>query len=343
MTTMKYMYAKFGNAHEFLVVCDVRYKEKSLRECPFARVRLFKNPVLGESFDPKKDLDPHHKNMDEAGKSFVKPLEERIKRKPAVLTRMSSELKVIQPEIESIIEDEKPDFILFDNLFTIPYFINKSIPWGFACSLSPIYLQYGEEEEIPPLGSGLSSDPTNQDKWNSFRSMYKEIMKPFYDYLNDWLIKCHQEPVAHCNVIFGSPYLNIYLYPKEIDYYENKPKPKGNWVRVDSCILPDHIRNKIGEKISELELDLNSFPQNDSDRRLVYLSLGTLVSTQVQVLQRLLDMFATIPHNFVISKGIRGDQLIMPKNCIGANYLNQLKLLPKVHLMITHGGNNSFT
>ena len=306
LTVMKYMYATFGDVNEFLIVCDIRYKAKSLQECPFARVRLFKNPVLPEGFDPDTDLDPNHKQMDEAGKSFGKPLEERIFRKPAVLTRMSEELKSIQPEVEAIIDELKPDFILFDNLFNIPYLTNKSIPWGVCASVGPIYLQYGKQEEIPPLGSGLSSDPANKEKWDQFRSKYNEIMRPYYDYLNSWLIECGQEPVAENNVTFGSPYLNVYLCPKELDFYEDRPKPKGNWVRVDSCILPDKVRLAVGEKISKLTLDLKSFPQNGSNRRLIYFSLGTLVSTQVHIIQRMVDIFSTIEHNFVVSKGVKG-------------------------------------
>ena len=79
--------------------------------------------------------------------------------------------------------------------------------------------------------------------------------------------------------IHESPWLNLYLYPAEADYQRERPLAP-TWHRLDSCVrasdgtweLPEHLRGGEGA--------------------LIYLSLGSLGSADVGLMQRLVDVMA---------------------------------------------------
>ncbi|HZE05865.1 MAG TPA: nucleotide disphospho-sugar-binding domain-containing protein, partial [Solirubrobacteraceae bacterium] len=45
----------------------------------------------------------------------------------------------------------------------------------------------------------------------------------------------------------------------------------------------------------------------------------------------------------IVSKGPQHEQLALPENMSGAEFLPQTRILPEVDLVITHGGNNTVT
>src|SRR5204863_299457 len=76
---------------------------------------------------------------------------------------------------------------------------------------------------------------------------------------------------------------------------------------------------------------------------LLYLSLGSLGSGDVELMQRLVDTLAHSRHRIVVSKGPQHDQIRLADNMSGAEFLPQTSILPQVDLVITHGGNNTVT
>jgi UDP:flavonoid glycosyltransferase YjiC (YdhE family) len=76
---------------------------------------------------------------------------------------------------------------------------------------------------------------------------------------------------------------------------------------------------------------------------LVYLSLGSLGSADVDLMQRLVDVLAKTPHRYIVSKGPQHDLITLADNMVGAEFLPQPAILPLVDLVITHGGNNTVT
>ncbi len=103
------------------------------------------------------------------------------------------------------------------------------------------------------------------------------------------------------------------------------------WHRVDSSVraadttweLPDHLQER--------------------DGALIYLSLGSLGSADVGLMQRLVDLLATTEHRVIVSKGPLADQITLHDNQTGEGFLPQPAILPQVDLVITHGGNNTVT
>ena len=76
---------------------------------------------------------------------------------------------------------------------------------------------------------------------------------------------------------------------------------------------------------------------------LVYLSLGSLGSADVELMQRLVDLLAEGGYRAIVSKGPQHEQIELRENQVGAELLPQPAILPRVDAVITHGGNNTVT
>ena len=125
-----------------------------------------------------------------------------------------------------------------------------------------------------------------------------------------------------------SPFLNLYAYPAETDYRRMEPLAP-TWHRLDST-----IRATDGAW---------SLPENLASRpgALIYLSLGSLGSADVELMQRLVDVLGRTEHRVIVSKGPLADQIRLHDNMTGESFLPQPAILPLVDLVITHGGNNT--
>ncbi len=76
---------------------------------------------------------------------------------------------------------------------------------------------------------------------------------------------------------------------------------------------------------------------------LVYLSLGSLGSADVDLMRRLVSVLGRTRHRYIVSKGPQAAEYELAPNMWGAEFLPQATLLPLVDLVITHGGNNTTT
>lgn len=66
-------------------------------------------------------------------------------------------------------------------------------------------------------------------------------------------------------------------------------------------------------------------------------------SIDVELMKRIVSVLGKTPYKYLVSKGQRGGEYELPDNCWGENFLPQMKILPLVDLVITHGGNNTIT
>jgi UDP:flavonoid glycosyltransferase YjiC (YdhE family) len=89
-----------------------------------------------------------------------------------------------------------------------------------------------------------------------------------------------------------------------------------------------------------------SAPRSTCSRRggegaLVYLSLGSLGSADVELMRRLVAVLSRTRHRYIVSKGPLHDEFDLADNMWGAAQVPQTNVLPLVDLVITHGGNNT--
>ena len=136
-------------------------------------------------------------------------------------------------------------------------------------------------------------------------------------------------PLPQGQFIHESPHLDLYLYPAELDY--SRTRPLGTtWHRLDSCVRGT-------------EDEWRELAEFDGDVALVYLSLGSLGSGDVDLMNRLIGFLAETPYRYVVSMGPQHEAIRLADNMTGAEFLPQPAILDHVDLVITHGGNNTVT
>jgi UDP:flavonoid glycosyltransferase YjiC (YdhE family) len=127
---------------------------------------------------------------------------------------------------------------------------------------------------------------------------------------------------------YKSPYLEIIVFPKELDYSDLAPLPDRVY-RMDTMIRESQEEFELPEKLKKKQ------------GKLIYFSLGTLASLDSELLKKFLKFIEDSPHRFIVSMGMSGDTFELPDNCWGDKMVPQTKVLSMVDMAIIHGGNNS--
>jgi UDP:flavonoid glycosyltransferase YjiC (YdhE family) len=171
----------------------------------------------------------------------------------------------------------------------------------------------------------------NPKEWQKFREVRKETLRDSCKNYNDWVVSKGFDCLPEDKMITPSPYLNIYMFPEELDYTDIRQLP-SNWHRFDCFMrsgnedtfeIPEKLRNKSG--------------------KLIYLSMGSMGGADVELMKRLVSILSKSKHRFIVSKGPLHDQYELADNVWGEKTVPQIKVLSVVDLVITHGGNNTFT
>jgi UDP:flavonoid glycosyltransferase YjiC (YdhE family) len=241
--------------------------------------------------------------------------------------------KYVDDRLREIIDELDPDVIVEDNVVGFPALPASGRPWVRIASCNPAELK---DQAIPPFSSGYpvadrsgwpaflgTVERTHRAIWADFDAFGRERGAPG--------LKWGDEGP---DFIYESPWLNLYLYPADIDY-EREGRISPTWHRLESSVratdetweLPAHFRGGASGR----------------DGGLVYLSLGSLGSADVGLMQRLVDVMGRTRHRVIVSKGPLGEQIRLADNMVGADFLPQPAILPQVDLVITHGGNNTVT
>src|SRR5262249_30289824 len=147
-----------------------------------------------------------------------------------------------------------------------------------------------------------------------------------------WCREQGAPPLPRRDFMHTSPLANIYVYPRELDYTDARPLD-ATWHRIDSSV----------RETDEPYVVPPALADRPADSGLIYLSLGSLGSAHVALMQRLIDVLGSTRHRVIVSMGPRADELRLAANMTGAAILPQTTLLPQVDLVITHGGNNTTT
>ena len=120
------------------------------------------------------------------------------------------------------------------------------------------------------------------------------------------------------------------MFPEIADHERSAPLAQ-TWHRLDSSVRET-------EEPFEIPASLEG-----GEGALVYLSLGSLGSADVELMRRLVDVLGRTPHRYIVSKGPRADEFDLPDNMWGESRVPQTSIVPLVDLVITHGGNNTTT
>ncbi|MGB2952601.1 MAG: nucleotide disphospho-sugar-binding domain-containing protein [Gaiellaceae bacterium] len=223
--------------------------------------------------------------------------------------------------LREIFDGVRPDVIVEDNVVAFPAVPASKRSWVRIVSCNPLELK---DPGLPPPFSGYPLD--DRTGWDEFRSRYRALHDPLREEFSAFGVERGAPPLPEGEFIHESPFLNLYLYPAEADY--PRSRSLGDTChRLDSCV-----------RASE-----GGFLVPPGTGGLVYVSLGSLGSADVELMNRLVSVLAQTPHRYVVSKGPQHELIELADNMTGEEFLPQPAILPLVDLVITHGGNNTVT
>ena len=235
----------------------------------------------------------------------------------------------VNPRLEEIIGEVEPDAVVEDNVVSFPAVMASGRPWVRIVSCNPAELK---DPLVAPFSSGYAAG--DRSAWPAFLAEYRrahaDMWADFDGFCRDHGAGGLADGELGPEFMHESPWLNLYSYPAEADY--ERATPLGpTWHRLDSTVrapettwgLPTNLAERTGS--------------------LIYLSLGSLGSADVGLMQRLVDLLGRTAHRVIVSKGPLADEIRLHDNMTGEGFLPQPAILPQVDLVITHGGNNTVT
>jgi MGT family glycosyltransferase len=229
--------------------------------------------------------------------------------------------KYVDDRLHEIIGEVDPDVIVEDNVVGFAALPASGRPWARIVSCNPTEVR---DPDVPPVFSGYPAGDRSQwdAYWDAYRDAHRELHADFSAFCQE-----HGAPLLpELEFMFESPWLNMTVYPDEVDYPRARALP-DTWHNLQASVRATD---------GPYELDPGAEP-------LLYLSLGSLGSADVELMRTLIAELAEGPYRVIVSKGPQHDQFELADNMTGAEFLPQTSILPQVDLVITHGGNNTVT
>ncbi|HEX4689473.1 MAG TPA: nucleotide disphospho-sugar-binding domain-containing protein [Solirubrobacteraceae bacterium] len=233
--------------------------------------------------------------------------------------------RYVDDRLREIVDEVRPHVIVEDNVVAFPALPASGIPWVRIASCNPAEIK---DEEVPPPFSGYAAG--ERSRWEAYWDEYRRTHAEMHAAFDAFCVERGAPPLPDLEFIHESPHLNLYLYPDEADYARATPLD-GRWVNLQASVRTTDAAWELPE------------PLASADGPLIYLSLGSLGSGDVALMQKLIDALADTRYRVIVSMGPQHEQLRLATNMAGAEFLPQTSLLPRVDLVITHGGNNTVT
>jgi MGT family glycosyltransferase len=229
-----------------------------------------------------------------------------------------------EPQLKEIIGRVRPDVIVEDNVVGFPALTTAGVPFVRIVSCNPLEVR---GPGIPPAFSGYPS--ADSSGWAAFRAEYDRTHRALWSEFNSWVVASGAAPLPDLEFI-GEGDLNLYVYPEIADY----ARPLGtSWHRLDSSV-----------RTTDSSFEVPAFEAAGSgDEPLVYFSLGSLGSADVELMRRVIGCLAKTPYRYVVSKGTLHAEIELAPNMWGAEFVPQTSVIPLADLVITHSGNNTIT
>lgn len=231
-----------------------------------------------------------------------------------------------EKELPQTLAAIKPDLICIDNVVLFPATKAYGVPWVriISCSENEI-----EDPDIPPHLSGCGEN--DKACFERYRNQFREVIKPIHDRFSAFLATRDQPPYPTGEFFEPSPWLNLLLYPEPVTFKRRHALDPKRFQYLEGCVR------------EEKPYTIPTFAKGGSDP-LIYVSFGSLGSSDVDLMKRLIAAFGGLPIRVMMNVG---DNLAaypdVPGNVHLAPFFPQPSVIPQVDAVIHHGGNNSFT
>ena len=219
----------------------------------------------------------------------------------------------------------KPDAIVLDNVVMFPAIAAAGVPWVRVVSCAETELP---DAAVPPYLSGLAAE--NSAGRAAFDARYRAAMAPAHERYNRFSHGARARAAAGDAVPRG-----VALAQPAADARNRPP------ASVPSRSIPADLSISRAACAPKGPFDPPVFPKSDGP--LVYMSFGSLGAMDVDLIERMLAVFATLPARFLVNVGgFRDTYRAVPDNVYLDSWFPQPSVVAKADLFIHHGGNNSF-
>ena len=233
--------------------------------------------------------------------------------------------KYVDERLVEIIGELEPDVIVEDNVVSFPALPASGRPWVRIVSCNPAELK---DPDVPPTFSGYPS--SDRAGWDAFRHEFRRTHADLHADFDAFCRERGAPGLPELEFIHESDRLNLWIYPSEVDYERDRPLGPS-WHNLESSVRATDADWELPAALAE------------RNGPLVYLSLGSLASGDVELMRSLVGSLARRPYRVIVSMGPQHDQLELGDNMVGEEFLPQASILPQVDAVITHGGNNTVT
>jgi UDP:flavonoid glycosyltransferase YjiC (YdhE family) len=240
-----------------------------------------------------------------------------------VWEELISGARYCESQLTGIIARTRPDVIVEDNVVAFPALLTAGVPFVRIVSCNPLEIK---DPGIPPAFSGYPA--ADRDGWQAFRSEYERVHRPIWAEFNAWVIERGAPALPDLEFIHEGA-LNLYIYPELADYQRIRPLGPS-WHRLDSSVRQTDQKFVLPETVA-------------GSGALIYFSLGSLGSADVQLMRRVVNCLSSTPYRYIVSKGPLHTEIELAPNMTGAEFLPQTSVIPLCEMVITHGGNNTIT
>ncbi|PSJ56327.1 nucleotide disphospho-sugar-binding domain-containing protein [Kumtagia ephedrae] len=218
----------------------------------------------------------------------------------------------------------RPDAIVLDNVAMFPAIANAGCPWVRVVSCAETELP---DEAVPPYLSGLPADDAAGRR--AFETRYRAAVARAHDRFNRFRAAQGLPALPAGQFLEPSPSLNLLLTPEIVRRERAVPLDPARYVYLEGCVRSDG------------PYDMPVFSPDSGP--LVYLSFGSLGATDVDLIERMLAVFAALPARFLVNVGnLRDAYRAVPDNVHLDSWFPQPSVVARADLFIHHGGNNSF-
>jgi MGT family glycosyltransferase len=232
--------------------------------------------------------------------------------------------RYVEPRLQEIFRELQPDVIAEDNVVAFPAVMAAGCPWVRITSCNPLEIP---DPALPPALSGL---PTSDDSdWEAWQRKYWEHNEPLWRDFNQFVQENGCPPLPEGQFMYESAHLNIYIYPEEADYQRSQP------------LAPTFHRVESSVRTTDPPFQLP--PSLQDDRKLIYVSLGSLGSAEPEIMRRLVSLLGNSDYRVIMSMGPQFGEIELPDNIYGEEFLPQVSILPLADAVVTHSGNNTVT
>ena len=226
---------------------------------------------------------------------------------------------VLLPEVLAAIEQEKPDYLLFD----------MSAPWGNIASRRYQIPAIACFPHLPFYWRTMIDDPRVLRKvrrnirpgFGYWRELQKQTLKILRDH--------DLRNPADMNVLASSAELNIAFLTRYFQPYAS---------HFDESYV--YVGPTIETERHEDPMDITK----QEGQKLIYIAVGTVYQANLQFFQHCMAALADSPYMVIMSIGKAVDPESLgqiPDNFTVAQYVPQLQVLQEADLFVTHGGMNS--